>query len=316
MRILLQWLVDNAWILYVVCALGIVWYLIRALVALRERRLSMFTLERETATSRLVQAFLMILVFIGIGGLIYASAYYVLPRMPSDIASGPSPTPTLAVGLETPTPGSVPSPTPAAMVPAATPDAGSGPQPTPPAPAITEPPSAPPTDSPPGDPAEPSPTEPPPEAPTETPELQITTEPGAAVAAEVRVQFGDFAELLGFAIPSADVTSASSIPLTLYWQALAGRSPVDYRVFTHLLSEDGQLLAQHDSPPANGSRPTSTWSPGESIVDSHPMGFQDLTYTGPARILVGLYDPDTGRVVTNAGADHVVLPVAINVRAE
>lgn len=315
MRVLLQWLVDNAWILYAVCALGIVWYLIRALVALRERRLSMFTLERETATSRLVQAFLMILVFIAIGTLIYASAYYVLPKMPVANVTGPPPTPTMAAGLDTPTPGLVPSPTPPVLVPTFTSAPGIALQPTPLSVAPTELPPESPAESPPGDPAEPAPTPPPAEEQTETPEPELTAEPGAAVAAEVRVRFGDFAELLGFAIPSADVTATGSLPLTLYWQALEGRSPVDYRVFTHLLAEDGRLIAQHDSPPANGARPTTTWSPGESIIDPHSMGFQDATYTGEARILVGLYDPDAGRVVTDAGGDHVVLPVAINVRA-
>ena len=101
--------------------------------------------------------------------------------------------------------------------------------------------------------------------------------------------------------------------LTLYWRALEGTSPLDYLVFTHLLAEDGHLIAQHDGVPANGTRPTTGWTVGEIIVDPHPMAFYDTAYIGAAEIVVGLYDPDAGRVVTEAGGDHVVLPLTINV---
>ena len=43
------------------------------------------------------------------------------------------------------------------------------------------------------------------------------------------------------------------------------------------------------------------------------MAFYDTAYIGAAEIVVGLYDPDAGRVVTEAGGDHVVLPLTINV---
>jgi hypothetical protein len=102
--------------------------------------------------------------------------------------------------------------------------------------------------------------------------------------------------------------------LTLYWRKLEGSSPVNYIVFTHLLTEDGQrLIAQHDGTPAGGTRPLDTWVNGETIVDVHPMTFYDLAYSGTARIAVGLYDPETGRVLSSTGADHVVLPVTINI---
>jgi hypothetical protein len=80
-----------------------------------------------------------------------------------------------------------------------------------------------------------------------------------------------------------------------------------------LLAQDGHLLAQHDGQPGGGSKPTTGWAPGESIVDLHPMAFQDLEYVGPATIVVGLYASTGERVVTDTGADYVVLPVAINV---
>jgi hypothetical protein len=58
------------------------------------------------------------------------------------------------------------------------------------------------------------------------------------------------------------------------------------------------------------------WSSGETVVDVHQMVFSEehRDYTGPATIIVGLYNPEAAgeRVVTSAGADYVTL-VAVNV---
>jgi len=87
-------------------------------------------------------------------------------------------------------------------------------------------------------------------------------------------------------------------------------------VFTHLQSDDGSILAQHDGPPAGGARPLTEWSPGETIVDVHQMAFVEgaRDYTGTATLIVGLYNPETPqeRVVTGTGADYVTL-VTVNV---
>ncbi len=66
-----------------------------------------------------------------------------------------------------------------------------------------------------------------------------------------------------------------------------------------------------------GCRPgasATSWAPGETIADGHLLAFSDLTYTGPATLRVGLYDPGTGdRVLTNTGADYVVLPITLDI---
>lgn len=287
MTILLRWIVDNAWIFYAMCAIGVIIYLVRALTAQRERRLSMFTLERETATSRLIQAWVMILVFVAIGALIFVSAKYALPSLP---ALGPemSPAvPTLAAGVNPPTVVPTPSVTAEPLVPTFTPVATIEPEVVPTSQETVQ--------------------------PALSPTPTSTTTPDGAVAGEVRIRFGDVAELVGYSLPGTEVTTARPVPLTLYWRALEGTSTTNYVVFTHLLAEDGRLIGQHDGMPANGARPTTDWTPGESIVDPHPVAFQDAAYTGLATISVGLYDQATGRVLTEAGNDHVTLPVTIKV---
>jgi hypothetical protein len=286
MTILLQWLVEHAWVFYAACAVGIIIYFLRAMAARRERNLALFTLERETATSRLVQSWAMVLVFVAIGAAIFFSTAFILPELPIYSAGTPPPTRTLVAGVEPSTPASAvtPSPTLGSLVPTLTPTAVNAPAPTLPPPEPTEVPTP---------------------VPTDTPEV--------AISGEVRARFSDFAELIGYDLPAGEVTAAQPLPLTLYWRGLEGTSPTNYLVFTHLLSQDGRLIAQHDGPPAGGTRPTSSWTAGEIIADPHPMAFADTAYVGPATIAVGLYDPAVGRIPTDTGADRVVLPITISV---
>jgi len=294
MMILFQWLVEYVWVLYAACAIGVIVHVVRALVARRERNLALFILERDTATARIVQAWSMVLIFVVIGVVIFVSITIILPGLSIYEAGTLLPTPTLSAGVVFPTPGvtSTPSPMPELVVPTLTPLTTTGTVPTPPPPEVVETPT-------------PEPAEMPTPEPAEGPEV--------AISGELYVRFGDFSALVGYSLPAAAVTTAEPLPLTLYWRALDGTSPMDYMVFTHLLAGDGHLVAQHDGGPAGGTRPTTGWAPGETIVDSHLLAFYDTAYTGPARIVVGLYEPATGRVLAGTGDDHVVLPVAISV---
>jgi len=284
MTILLQWLIEYAWVLYPLCAIGFAVYVIRALAAQRERNRGQFTLERDAAATRAIRAWAMALLFVAIGAIVFASVTFILPNL--DVGPPPS-TPTLEAGLEitTPTITPIPSPTLGFLVPTFTPTAVGAQVPT-------------------------SPPE-----PTETPTPEQADAPSVAVTGEVNVRFGNFARLVSYGLPAGEVTTAQPLALTIQWQALEGVGPVDYMVFTHLLSEDGRLIAQHDGSPAGGASPITGWSSGEIVVDVHLMTFYDTAYTGPATIAVGMYDPgDPGaRVPTETGSDYVVLPVSINV---
>ena len=86
-------------------------------------------------------------------------------------------------------------------------------------------------------------------------------------------------------------------------------------MFVHLLSEEGRLIAQHDSPPAGGMRPLTGWIEGEYITDAHLLQWSGPPYSGSAAIEVGIYDPATGaRLLTPLGDSRVLLPDVILVR--
>jgi hypothetical protein len=132
---------------------------------------------------------------------------------------------------------------------------------------------------------------------------------------KVAVSFGDGdIDLMGFDPPPSPIDNSQPVPLTLYWRSSSGEIPAAYTVFAHLLAEDGRLLAQHDAPPANGARPTNEWLAGEYVIDPHELVWREAGYVGPARLAVGLYDPQTGaRLPTTDGADAFILPVEITV---
>jgi mannosyltransferase len=132
----------------------------------------------------------------------------------------------------------------------------------------------------------------------------------------VDVRFGDFAQLLGYDLKTMEVSTGETVALTLYWQAINEKPlSTSYTVFTHLLSEDGRLVGQHDGKPAGGTRPTMTWVRGEVVADTHEMSFTDPGYEGTAFIEVGLYESHTiERVFTEDGNDHIILSTEIVVK--
>ncbi len=105
------------------------------------------------------------------------------------------------------------------------------------------------------------------------------------------------ARLAGFATPSPG-------DLALTWEADRAL-PADYTVFVHALDAAGRLIGQADAPPAAGRVPTSTWQSGDVIPDEHKLP----AAASPSRVVVGLYDPVTGRRLARAdtSGDAIVL---------
>lgn len=135
-----------------------------------------------------------------------------------------------------------------------------------------------------------------------------------AMATSVEAQFGDGIALIGADMTNDTIHSSGPIDLTLYWQSLSGEISNSYTVFTHLLAEDGHLIAQHDGLPANGQRPTDEWLAGEFVIDPHSLIWRDPSYTGLARVAVGLYDSATGeRLQLAGGSDSFYLPQTITI---
>lgn len=133
------------------------------------------------------------------------------------------------------------------------------------------------------------------------------------VDVEVHQALGEVGTLVGYiAEGAADISQP--FPITLIWQA--GETQTSYTVFVQLLDAEGRLIAQSDSIPARGERPTAGWRAGEYIVDPHELHFNDLATPGEARLIVGMYDALTGQRIRLEpdGPDTIDVPGIITVR--
>lgn len=105
----------------------------------------------------------------------------------------------------------------------------------------------------------------------------------------------------------AEVRAGDIIPLALTWTA-SSAPPANLSVFVHLGLADGPPVAQNDGAPAAGFRPTTSWRPGESIVDQRGVLITPATPPGRYTLFVGLYDPATGqRLKLTSSADRLAL---------
>jgi hypothetical protein len=125
-----------------------------------------------------------------------------------------------------------------------------------------------------------------------------------AFANEVDVEFPGVGRLVGFTY------SPENLEAQLVWQAEAAAA-ISYTVFVQLIDADGRVVAQSDSAPARGSRPTTGWRAGEFIEDRHTLrvnpGFSADQMVG-ARLIAGMYDPATGaRLQMGDSTDYAVL---------
>jgi hypothetical protein len=121
----------------------------------------------------------------------------------------------------------------------------------------------------------------------------------------VGTEFGDLIRLEGY---TWDTTSGA-IDVTLRWAA-TGYPDTDYSVFVHLVpaQDSGQVVAQGDAPPLDGSWPTSLWRPGVRLDDAHTIPLPADLAPGAYHLRVGLYDPLTGtRLPLPDGTDALQL---------
>jgi hypothetical protein len=119
-----------------------------------------------------------------------------------------------------------------------------------------------------------------------------------------------------YELPRLDYLPGDTLAVTLIWQAI--QSPQQgYTVFVHLTRPGGGLISQHDGLPANGTRPTDTWSPGDQITDDHQFAIPSDTPPGEYWLQVGMYNSAGRLLVTDPGqasvADNVIVLGSIQV---
>lgn len=101
-------------------------------------------------------------------------------------------------------------------------------------------------------------------------------------------RFCELVELVGYQVEESE----GQMVVTLYWRTAAANDTYA-TVFVHWLDSAGNILAQQDSPPVQGTYPLPLWSPGFIIADEHRFTLPADAPSGPYQLAVGLYDPVT-----------------------
>jgi hypothetical protein len=100
--------------------------------------------------------------------------------------------------------------------------------------------------------------------------------------------FGGLIRLQSYAYERDTLSPGETVHLDLQWEAVR---PVDepYKVFVHVLGQNGLPVAQQDQEPVNGTYPTDRWRPGERIVDPYAIVLPGSLAPGEYQVEVGLY---------------------------
>jgi len=136
--------------------------------------------------------------------------------------------------------------------------------------------------------------------------------PGSNLTATGTVIFGEMVRLMDYELQPITAHSGDAVRVTFDWEVIA-QPDRDYTIFIHLSGPDGRPLSQGDGPPLDGDYPTSFWSPGEHLRDTHTLTIASAVPPGRYPVMAGFYLLESGvrlPASTPAGApvgDHVVL---------
>ena len=115
------------------------------------------------------------------------------------------------------------------------------------------------------------------------------------------VNFGNEISLVGYTVRDEGlVLPGQSVEVSLFWRATR-RPTDDYTLVVRLLDSDGAILARHDRQPVNGHLPTSSWVPGELVIDDHRLVIGSGAPAGRYRLEVGWRNKHTDGTLSVVG---------------
>jgi 4-amino-4-deoxy-L-arabinose transferase-like glycosyltransferase len=106
---------------------------------------------------------------------------------------------------------------------------------------------------------------------------------------EINAQLGDHIWLERVRLSQEKIRPGETLNVVLYWRS-DGLVREDYTVFTHLLSADGNMVAQWDQVPLFGIRPVWTWRDGELLEDVYHLAIPSDADPGVLELSAGMYD--------------------------
>ncbi len=128
----------------------------------------------------------------------------------------------------------------------------------------------------------------------------------ACTALDMPHVFGDVAELTELCLSQGPLAAGDTLMVGLRWRPI--RTP-DRRlkVSVQLLDAREQVVVQRDGEPAGGSLPTTAWQQDKIVVDNHGLSLPFGTAPGDYRLIVAIYDAETGERLLVQSGDAVEL---------
>ncbi|MDW8395579.1 MAG: glycosyltransferase family 39 protein [Anaerolineae bacterium] len=124
---------------------------------------------------------------------------------------------------------------------------------------------------------------------------------------EAQVSFGAFGQAIYRPFTATLRSPAVGATLGFMVRWLPPETPAPHaRVFVHLVSADGRLVAQNDGDPINGLAPNFTWTPGTVIHDPRAVLIRSPLAPGAHELRLGLYRVADGRRVHTASGEEFV----------
>jgi len=119
-------------------------------------------------------------------------------------------------------------------------------------------------------------------------------------------QFGEHITLDGYTLSTPQVQPGDILQLDLFWRT---DTPLNerYKIFVHVLDQNGKIVAQTDREPGSGQQPTTNWKSGEAVIDRYGVLIPDDTPPGTYAIEIGLYGLDGTRLRVKAGGDALIV---------
>jgi 4-amino-4-deoxy-L-arabinose transferase-like glycosyltransferase len=121
----------------------------------------------------------------------------------------------------------------------------------------------------------------------------------------LEVNLGNKVQLLGYNIESG-FRPGDNVHLVLFWRCLEEMEQ-GYTVFTQLVDAGDNIVAQKDSPPADGFYPTAKWEVGEVVRDQYDLVIPTNTALGEYKLQVGMYLVETGERLPLVGDRGLLL---------
>ncbi|HZQ10889.1 MAG TPA: phospholipid carrier-dependent glycosyltransferase [Anaerolineae bacterium] len=127
--------------------------------------------------------------------------------------------------------------------------------------------------------------------------------------AHIQASFKNGMLLRGYSLSARAISCGDKLGVTLFWTS-ERRIKQSFRVFAHLVGENGAVAGNMDVIPGHGAYPTVYWKPGNWLADTISIPLNRGARAGNYKVIVGTYkigEPDQRVNLQGSQDDFVTL---------